>query len=89
MVALEDAFGTRIDENAFAEARGLPPSGRSSSRARVRRGGRAGRVSGVEPIVAARAIRRASLPTWILPIARLFAWIHVDGRETSSRSAAR
>jgi long-chain acyl-CoA synthetase len=29
----------------------------------------------------ARAIRRASLPTWILPIARLFAWIHVDGLE--------
>src|SRR5262249_52687318 len=22
-----------------------------------------------------------SLPTWILPLARVFAWIHVDGRE--------
>jgi long-chain acyl-CoA synthetase len=22
-----------------------------------------------------------SLPTWILPLARLFAWLHVDGRE--------
>jgi len=29
----------------------------------------------------ARAIRRASLPTWILPIGRLFAWLTVEGRE--------
>ena len=29
----------------------------------------------------ARAIRRASLPTWILPLARVFAWLHVEGRE--------
>ncbi|HEX2442457.1 MAG TPA: AMP-binding protein [Vicinamibacterales bacterium] len=29
----------------------------------------------------ARAIRRVSLPTWILPIARLFAWIEVQGGE--------
>src|SRR5262249_34865356 len=29
----------------------------------------------------ARAIRRASLPTWILPLARVFAWLRVEGRE--------
>jgi long-chain acyl-CoA synthetase len=29
----------------------------------------------------ARAIRRISLPTWILPIARLFAWVRVEGLE--------
>jgi long-chain acyl-CoA synthetase len=29
----------------------------------------------------ARAIRRASLPTWILPLARVFAWMRVEGRE--------
>ncbi|MGH2668229.1 MAG: 1-acyl-sn-glycerol-3-phosphate acyltransferase, partial [bacterium] len=29
----------------------------------------------------ARAIRRVSLPTWILPIARAFAWIRVEGLE--------
>jgi long-chain acyl-CoA synthetase len=29
----------------------------------------------------ARAIRRLSLPTWILPLARLFAWTHVEGLE--------
>jgi long-chain acyl-CoA synthetase len=27
----------------------------------------------------ARAIRRASLPTWILPLARVFAWTRVEG----------
>jgi long-chain acyl-CoA synthetase len=29
----------------------------------------------------ARAIRRVSLPTWILPIGRLFAWVRVEGLE--------
>jgi long-chain acyl-CoA synthetase len=29
----------------------------------------------------ARVLRRISLPTWILPLARLFAWIRVDGLE--------
>jgi long-chain acyl-CoA synthetase len=29
----------------------------------------------------ARLLRRASLPTWILPIARVFAWIRVGGLE--------
>lgn len=29
----------------------------------------------------ARAVRRLSLALWILPLARLFAWVHVSGRE--------
>jgi long-chain acyl-CoA synthetase len=29
----------------------------------------------------ARAIRRASLPTWILPLARMFAWMKIEGRD--------
>jgi long-chain acyl-CoA synthetase len=33
----------------------------------------------------ARAIRRVSLPTWILPLARVFAWIRVEGREHLDR----
>ena len=82
MVALEDAYGTRIDENAFAEARDL------SALRTVVEGGQAG-AAALEPVEfpswnrtwPARAVRRASLPTWILPIARLFAWIRVDGRE--------
>ena len=33
----------------------------------------------------ARAIRRVSLPTWILPLARVFAWTRVEGRENLAR----
>jgi long-chain acyl-CoA synthetase len=33
----------------------------------------------------ARAIRRASLPVWILPLARAFAWIQVHGLEHLQR----
>jgi long-chain acyl-CoA synthetase len=29
---------------------------------------------------AARAVRRASQPTWLLPLARLFAWVTVEGK---------
>src|SRR5262249_29698628 len=29
----------------------------------------------------ARFVRRTSLPTWVLPLARLFAWLRVEGRE--------
>jgi long-chain acyl-CoA synthetase len=83
MVALEDAFGTRLDENAFAGARDL-----SDLRTVVEQGAKGVPAAG-EPVDfpawnrtwPARAIRRASLPTWILPIARLFAWIRVEGRE--------
>jgi 1-acyl-sn-glycerol-3-phosphate acyltransferase len=28
----------------------------------------------------ARAVRRVNLPTWILPLARLFAWLRIEGR---------
>ena len=83
MVALEDAFQTRIDEGAFAGARDL-----SALQAVVK--------SSVETTAApaepvdfpawnrawpAWLIRRVSLPTWILPLARVFAWISVVGRE--------
>ncbi len=83
MVALEDAFQTRIDESAFSEARDV-----GQLRSLVEHAS-AGDAPPREPVVfpawnrsaPARAIRRVSLPTWILPLARLFAWIHVDGRE--------
>jgi long-chain acyl-CoA synthetase len=83
MVALEDAFQTRIDEGAFADARNV-----SDLRAIIERG------TGAESAPAdpvdfptwnrrwpARAIRRVSLPTWILPLGRLFARMHVEGLE--------
>ena len=32
-----------------------------------------------------RAVRRLSLPTWILPVSRLFMWLRVDGRQHLDR----
>jgi long-chain acyl-CoA synthetase len=83
MVALEDAFQTRIDESAFAEARDL-----GQLRSLVARAA-ASDTAPAEPVDfpawnrswPARAIRRVSLPTWILPLARLFAWLRVEGRD--------
>jgi long-chain acyl-CoA synthetase len=81
MVALEDTFQTRLDEGAFSEARDL-----SQLKALVDLADTTGRA----PAEAvnfpewnrswpARCIRRTSLPTWILPLARVFAWIAVRG----------
>ena len=83
MVAIEDAFQTHVDEGAFAEARDIgqlrtlvehPPSSHTPPS---------------EPVDfpawnrswPARTIRHASLPTLILPLARAFAWMRVEGRQ--------
>jgi long-chain acyl-CoA synthetase len=88
MVALEDAFERRIDEGAFAAARDL-----SALRAVVEQPPEAGSRSSARPAPEpvefpawnrrwpARALRRISLPTWILPLARVFARIRVEGRD--------
>jgi long-chain acyl-CoA synthetase len=83
MVALEDAFQTHLDEAAFSGAHDL-----GELRSIVERASTSN-APPPEPVDfpawnqswPARAIRRASLPTWILPLARVFAWLHVDGRE--------
>jgi len=83
MVAIEDAFQTRIDEDAFSEARDL-----RQLRALVQQSTTSA-APRVEPVDfpswnrswPAWAIRRVSLPTWILPPARIFAWLRVEGRE--------
>jgi long-chain acyl-CoA synthetase len=83
MVALEDAFQTRIDESAFSEARDL-----AGLRAVVERAASADAPPS-EPVEfpawnrspVARAIRRVSLPTWILPLGRVFAWLKIEGLE--------
>jgi long-chain acyl-CoA synthetase len=83
MVAMEDAFQTRIDERAFSEARDL-----GQLRTLVASAS-ASDAAPAEPVSfptwsrawPARAIRRVSLPTWILPLARLFAWLRIDGLE--------
>jgi long-chain acyl-CoA synthetase len=83
MVALEDAFQTRIDEGAFSEARDVGQLRELVYRAATQE------APPAEPVEfptwtrswMARAVRRVSLPTWILPLARTFAWLQVDGRE--------
>jgi long-chain acyl-CoA synthetase len=82
MVALEDTFQTRLDESAFSEARDL-----GQLRSLVERASTSD-VTPAEPVDfpswnlawPARALRRISLPTWLLPLTRLFAWIRVEGR---------
>jgi long-chain acyl-CoA synthetase len=84
MVALEEKFGRPIDEGQFARAATVgaleqlvkqPPA------------------SDAEPAAAAdpvdfpawnrawwaRGIRRLSYPTWLLPLARVFAWVRTEG----------
>jgi long-chain acyl-CoA synthetase len=83
MVALEDAFQTRIDESAFSDAKDL-----GQLRALVERAS-ASDAAPPEPVDFptwtrswwARATRRVNLPLWILPLARAFAWLTVSGRE--------
>jgi long-chain acyl-CoA synthetase len=83
MVALEDAFQTHLDEGAFSGARDL-----GELRSVVERAATSN-APPPEPVDfpdwnqswPARALRRVSLPTWILPLARVFAWLRVEGRE--------
>jgi long-chain acyl-CoA synthetase len=82
MVALEDQFQTRIDETKFAGAQTL-----DELRTLVAAAPEQAEV--LEPVDfpswnrtwPVRMIRRASQFTWILPIARLFAWAQVRGLE--------
>jgi long-chain acyl-CoA synthetase len=83
MVALEDTFQTRIDEGSFSEARDLGQLRSLLDRAS------ASDAPPAEPVdfpewtrgLAARAIRRVNLATWILPLARVFAWTRIEGLE--------
>jgi long-chain acyl-CoA synthetase len=82
MVALEDRLQTRVDETQFAAARTL-----DEVRTLLAKAPAQAEVSepvdfpswNRHPLVG--LIRRLSLATWILPLARVFAWIRVDGRE--------
>lgn len=82
MVALEDAFQTRIDETRFAGAKTL-----NDLRAVVAQGAAPSAITGRVDFPAwnrswlVRWIRRASQFTWILPPTRAVAWLRVDGLE--------
>lgn len=82
MVALEDRMQTRVDETRFAAARTL-------SDVRTLLAETPTQATVDEPVDFPRwnrhplvgVVRRLSLATWILPLARVFAWIRVEGTE--------
>jgi long-chain acyl-CoA synthetase len=82
MVALEDRFQTRLEESRFAKAASI-----SDLRKLVEAPAAATEVE--EPVDfpswnrawPARLVRRLSLATWILPLARVFAHVRVEGLE--------
>lgn len=82
MVALEDQFQTRIDETKFAGAKTL-----DELRAVIAAAPQEPEVA--EPVDfpswnrtwPVRMVRRVSQATWILPLARIFAWVRVSGLE--------
>jgi long-chain acyl-CoA synthetase len=86
MVALEDQFQTRIDETRFAGAKTL-----DDLRAVIASAPQEAEVA--EPVDfpswnrawPVRIVRRISQATWILPLARIFAWVRVSGVEHLER----
>ena len=82
MVALEDRFQMRLDEAKFSEAGSI-----ADLKALVEHPAAAAEID--EPVEfpswnrawPARLIRRLSLATWILPLGRVFAHLHVEGLE--------
>jgi long-chain acyl-CoA synthetase len=87
MMALEEAFQVTVDESRYAAA--VTVGDLEALTTPLQAGAAAGRTEVAEPIafpswnrsLPARALRRASLPTWILPLGRLFARLDVEGLE--------
>jgi long-chain acyl-CoA synthetase len=94
LAAIEDAFGARLDEHAFAAVRDVGQL-RALVDAAVGDRGAAGpeaAEAGDVPMAtdemprwnrsaAARAVRRLLLEALVLPLTRVFAWARVDGRQ--------
>ena len=87
MMALEEALQVTVDESRFAGARTVADL---EALTRPLDAGAAVAVSeAAEPIefpswnrtAPARTLRRVSLPTWILPLSRVFARVRVEGLE--------
>ena len=94
MMALEEAFQVTVDEARFASARtvaDLDDLTRPIDLPAAAAGGVTGTLEqpapAAEPIdfpswsrsLPARALRRGSLPTWILPLGRIFVSLRVEG----------
>jgi long-chain acyl-CoA synthetase len=82
MVALEDRFRTRVDEAKFSEAASV-----ADLRQLIDSAPQADAADDPVDFPAwnrswpVRIVRRFSLATWIVPLARLFAWSRVEGLE--------
>jgi long-chain acyl-CoA synthetase len=96
MMALEEAFQVTIDETRFAAAATVAdlealtrPLDVGGPAGRAHAGALEPAPGAPEPVdfpawsrsLPARALRRASLPTWILPLGRIFASLKVEGLE--------
>lgn len=87
LMALERRFGATIDESAYAESRRVSDLKRLISEPSITTS-QATPIP-VEPVDFpawnrsrwAQAVRRINLPLWVLPLARLFTWIRVEGLE--------
>jgi long-chain acyl-CoA synthetase len=80
MVALEDRFQTTIDEAAFSGVKSVAElESLVRAPAAVVEGGDAVDFPRWNRAWPVRLLRRASLATWILPLARVFARIRVEG----------
>jgi long-chain acyl-CoA synthetase len=84
MVELEERFGKPIDEAQFAQATTVGALEQLIRREPVAEPEPAALTEPVDfpswnRTWWARAIRRASYPTWLLPLARLFAWVKTEG----------
>lgn len=87
MMALEEALQVTVDEGKFAAAQTVADLEALARPLDAAPGAVSAAVA--EPIdfpswnrtLPARALRRASLPTWILPLGRVFARVKVEGLE--------
>jgi len=93
MMALEEAFQVTVDESRFAAAQTVADL---EALTRPLEGGGRAAVTQAELIdfpawnrsLPARILRRASLPTWILPLGRVFTRLEVEGLEHLSEVPA-
>jgi long-chain acyl-CoA synthetase len=90
MMALEEAFQVTLDEGSFAAAKTVGDLESAVSPDASWGQSPAGAATGIRPeatfnfpswnrSLPARALRRVSLPTWILPVGRVFARVTVEG----------
>ena len=81
LMELEQRTGARIGEQEFAAARTVADLAKPQGAAAPVESGDAFEFPAWNRTWPARWLRRAVLPTFILPLARLFAWIRVSGLE--------